>query len=91
MVLTVNAMQSRRALIMGGACVLFTLAPALAATAAPAPGGCRAFGNNVAFLANTAAPNGAFGTITSEWRLRGFPERGDYRAAGPVPARGLTA
>jgi hypothetical protein len=58
-------MRARRALIVGGGCVLFTLAPALAATAAPAPGGCQAFGNNVAFLANTAAPNGAFGTVAS--------------------------
>ena len=58
-------MQTPRALIMGGACALFTLTPAVAATAAPAPGGCQAFGNNIAFLANTAAPNGAFGTITS--------------------------
>jgi hypothetical protein len=57
--------HTRRALTVAAASVLFTLAPALAASAAPAPGGCQAFGNNVAFLANTVAPNGAFGGITS--------------------------
>ncbi len=58
-------MRTRRALIIGGGIAVLTLAPAVAASAAPAPGGCQAFGNGVATLANTTLPSGQFGGITS--------------------------
>jgi hypothetical protein len=57
-------MRTRRALIIGGGIAVLTLAPAVAASAAPAPGGCQAFGNGVATLANSL-PSGQFGAITS--------------------------
>jgi hypothetical protein len=39
--------------------------PAVVASAAPAPGGCQAFGNNIAFLAHELLPQGQFGAVTS--------------------------
>jgi hypothetical protein len=51
----------RRALVTGGAALALVLGPA--ATAGAAPGGCQAFGQNVAFLGSTLGPD--FGATAS--------------------------
>lgn len=58
-------MRTRRVVIIGGVAATLALGPAVAASAAPAPGGCQEFGNNIASLANEALPPGQFGAATS--------------------------
>ena len=58
-------MRTRVVLIVGGVAAVLALGPTVTASAAPAPGGCQEFGNNIAFLANELLPQGQFGAVTS--------------------------
>ncbi|MCZ2826387.1 MULTISPECIES: hypothetical protein [unclassified Modestobacter] len=67
-------MRTRRLIIVGGIATVLALGPTVAASAAPAPGGCQEFGNNIAFLANELLPQGQFGAVTSTTARQLGPE-----------------
>ncbi|WP_324273563.1 hypothetical protein [Blastococcus brunescens] len=54
-------MSVRRPLITTAAAAALLIAPAATASAAPGSGGCKAFGQNVSYLANTMFAKGEFG------------------------------
>lgn len=67
-------MRTRRVVIVAVIAGVLSLGSTVAASAAPAPGGCQEFGNNIAFLANELLLPGQFGAVTSTTARQFGPE-----------------